>query len=143
MTCHRNLHMNWISFKRSLVLCGLFSYVPKVTSYYRFDCAVIMKCNSIWWYRYHVLCFFFSFLWVFFYSSWLGTYTFINSWEVKLILWALVVKWCRWLYNWVKCQSLHISGWSALCYLKIIMSGVASTKLVTEDESKPLQKRGV
>ena len=66
----------------------------------------------------------------FFYSSWLGTYTSINNWEVKLILWTLIVK----------CQCLHISGWSALCYWKLIMSGVTSTKLVTGDESKPLQK---
>ena len=42
LSCHRNFHMNWTSFKRSTVLWGHLFFVPKVTSKYRFDC--IYKC---------------------------------------------------------------------------------------------------
>jgi hypothetical protein len=50
LSCHGKVHMNWTSFKRSPVLKNHFCSVPKVTSYYRFDCIFFNRkqLTEIW-----------------------------------------------------------------------------------------------
>ena len=45
LSCHRNFHMNWTSFKRSSILENHSFLITEMTSKYRFDCIYSIELN--------------------------------------------------------------------------------------------------